>query len=365
MENTLYDVLGCDRKATAAEIRVAYLQRSREVHPDRTGDTSAEGQAAFQRVSAAFSVLSSTAARKEYDQTLLSVRAGGRRRRYDAELDESPEKSTKSSAPRRAAAPAPVLYVAEVGVDAFTGAAVVLRHIAHGDVRPLPPTAWHQVAVSCGTLLAGRTGGAASSLVEQFVWAATPRVRTLFGRGGGEGGSGRLSKEDVLRDGRPSTGIDSGIGNYTFFSLPLDGGTCGPVFAGGSTCKWLYGVACRLMGGRGGGGGGGSGGGAGALAVCALSSLPLHALLQVRLTAFSAVASATYLSQPRARNGADGSGVGVGGGGGGGGGGVGGGGEEGGGRGEGDDGMEDLLESLRAPVMLSEPTELLTFGECI
>jgi len=27
--------------------------------------------------------------------------------------------------------------------------------------------------------------------------------------------------------------------------------------------------------------------------------------------------------------------------------------------------MEDLLESLRAPVMLSEPTELLTFGECI
>ena len=243
MENTLYHVLGCDRKATAAEIRVAYLQRSREVHPDRTGDTSAEGQAAFQRVSAAFSVLSSTAARKEYDQTLLSVRAGGRRRRYDAELEESPEKSTKSSAPRRAAAPAPVLYVAEVGLDAFTGAAVVLRHIAHGDVRPLPPTAWHQVAVSCGTLLAGRTGGAASSLVEQFVWAATPRVRTLFGRGGGEGGSGRLSKEDVLRDGRPSTGIDSGIGNYTFFSLPLDGGvTGGPVLAGGSACKWLYGV---------------------------------------------------------------------------------------------------------------------------
>ena len=85
MENTLYDVLGCDRKATAAEIRVAYLQRSREVHPDRTGDTSAEGQAAFQRVSAAFSVLSSTAARN-----LATAVASDSPPRNDCTAAESP-----------------------------------------------------------------------------------------------------------------------------------------------------------------------------------------------------------------------------------------------------------------------------------
>jgi curved DNA-binding protein CbpA len=70
----LYAVLGVPATASASEIRQAYKAAALRLHPDRTGDTSANGQAAFQRVAAAYTVLSSEATRAEHDRNLMRGR---------------------------------------------------------------------------------------------------------------------------------------------------------------------------------------------------------------------------------------------------------------------------------------------------
>ncbi|KAH9519037.1 DnaJ sub C member 4 [Bulinus truncatus] len=67
-----YKVLGLDRSATAVEIRDAFISKSKECHPDRNVNKSAEHHQQFILVKEAYSVLSKPQARHIYDLTLQS-----------------------------------------------------------------------------------------------------------------------------------------------------------------------------------------------------------------------------------------------------------------------------------------------------
>ncbi|MGI8662565.1 MAG: J domain-containing protein [Acidimicrobiales bacterium] len=74
MPPSLYDVLGVSPRATAHELRAAYLELAREAHPDRWIDSAPEQR--------------KTAERRMQDATQAWQVLGdpGRRRRYDGEL---------------------------------------------------------------------------------------------------------------------------------------------------------------------------------------------------------------------------------------------------------------------------------------
>lgn len=71
-ERTYYDVLGVALTASDAEIRDAYRQRAREVHPDSAARISANASVQMAEISQAWSVLSIRARRRQYDESLLS-----------------------------------------------------------------------------------------------------------------------------------------------------------------------------------------------------------------------------------------------------------------------------------------------------
>lgn len=84
MAQSLYDILGVPKTATAAAIRKAYRKLARRHHPDvNPGDTKAED--AFKRVSAAYEVLSDDKKRGAYDEFGDASMAGG----FDADKARS------------------------------------------------------------------------------------------------------------------------------------------------------------------------------------------------------------------------------------------------------------------------------------
>jgi curved DNA-binding protein len=67
MAESLYEVLGVAKTASAEEMRKAYRKLARKHHPDvNPGDPSAEGT--FKKLAAAYEVLSDEAKRKAYDE---------------------------------------------------------------------------------------------------------------------------------------------------------------------------------------------------------------------------------------------------------------------------------------------------------
>lgn len=65
-----YEILGVDHLAGVGEIRAAYLQRALEVHPDKAGGSKTK----FQKLVAAFEVLSDGSLRSAYNKTLASTK---------------------------------------------------------------------------------------------------------------------------------------------------------------------------------------------------------------------------------------------------------------------------------------------------
>ncbi len=64
-----YEILGVDPKASAAEIRQAYLRLARERHPDRFADERQKAEAGefFKHLTEAFNTLGNERTRREYD----------------------------------------------------------------------------------------------------------------------------------------------------------------------------------------------------------------------------------------------------------------------------------------------------------
>jgi len=60
-----YAELGIRRSATAAEIKSAYREQAKRNHPDKTRDVAAQEK--FQRIAAAYEVLSDPETRSQYD----------------------------------------------------------------------------------------------------------------------------------------------------------------------------------------------------------------------------------------------------------------------------------------------------------
>lgn len=61
-----YDVLGVEKKASAAELKAAYRKKALEWHPDR--NKSSEAEAKFKEINEAYEVLSNADKRSAYDQ---------------------------------------------------------------------------------------------------------------------------------------------------------------------------------------------------------------------------------------------------------------------------------------------------------
>ncbi len=77
-DTDFYAVLGVAPTATDAEIKKAYKNLLRDLHPDRNpGDATAEER--FKKVSRAKEILADPATRKEYDEVRRLARAGGPR----------------------------------------------------------------------------------------------------------------------------------------------------------------------------------------------------------------------------------------------------------------------------------------------
>ena len=77
VEKDYYKALGVAKNANAADIKKAYRQLARELHPDKNpGDATAESR--FKEVSEAYDVLSDDSRRKEYDEARSLFAAGGR-----------------------------------------------------------------------------------------------------------------------------------------------------------------------------------------------------------------------------------------------------------------------------------------------
>ncbi|HJQ76560.1 MAG TPA: molecular chaperone DnaJ [Acidimicrobiia bacterium] len=76
VEKDFYEVLGVAESATPEEIKKAYRKLAQKHHPDANpGDTAAEDR--FKEISEAYSILSDTEQRKEYDQVRRLAATGG------------------------------------------------------------------------------------------------------------------------------------------------------------------------------------------------------------------------------------------------------------------------------------------------
>lgn len=76
-EKDFYQILGVDKNVSDADLKKTYRKLARKYHPDSNpGDTAAESR--FKEISEAYSVLSDSATRAEYDQ-VRAMGAGGAR----------------------------------------------------------------------------------------------------------------------------------------------------------------------------------------------------------------------------------------------------------------------------------------------
>ena len=196
MAETLYEILGVPKTASADTIRKVYRKLARRHHPDvNPGDTKAEE--AFKRVSAAYEVLSDEKKRSAYDEFGDASLAGGfdadkaraytqwqdTRQRRASQFDAGPIEFDFSDLFGRARGPerAPDLH-ATVQMDlrqAIHGAEVSLELPGQGTVRVrIPPGADNGSIIRiAGKGAPGSRGGPPGDLVIETEVLPHPRVR--------------------------------------------------------------------------------------------------------------------------------------------------------------------------------------------
>jgi len=138
MAETLYEILGVPKTASADAIRKAYRKLARRHHPEvNPGDSKAED--AFKRVSAAYEVLSDDKKRSAYDEFGDASLAGGfdadkaraytqwqdTRQRRASQFDEGPIEFDFSELFGRARGP-------QRGPDLHATAQMDLQQVIHG-----------------------------------------------------------------------------------------------------------------------------------------------------------------------------------------------------------------------------------------
>jgi DnaJ-class molecular chaperone len=202
MAESLYDIIGVAKTATADEIRKAYRKLARKHHPDvNPGDKRAEEQ--FKKVSAAYDVLSDDKKRAAYDEFGDDSLAGGfdpdkarayaaeqqrraRARTYAAHDDEGPIEFDFGEIFGRARGQAttmrgPDLH-ASLEMDlrqAVAGAEIALDVPGHGTVRVrIPPGADDGSVIRlAGKGAPGVGGGPPGDLVIETAVRPHPHVR--------------------------------------------------------------------------------------------------------------------------------------------------------------------------------------------
>ena len=68
---TFYNILGVEKKATLDEIKKSYRKLAIKYHPDRNLDNKEESEKIFKKISEAYSVLSDTQKKNQYDQCVV------------------------------------------------------------------------------------------------------------------------------------------------------------------------------------------------------------------------------------------------------------------------------------------------------
>lgn len=73
LQQNYYDLLKVDKKAEQAEIKAAYIELSKSLHPDKNPDNPNQHEE-FVKINKAYEILSKPLSRRDYDQTLITGR---------------------------------------------------------------------------------------------------------------------------------------------------------------------------------------------------------------------------------------------------------------------------------------------------
>ena len=97
-----YEALGVAHTASAKQIKSAYYEASKRLHPDRNPEGGISAHAEFARVTEAYEVLGDEARRRDYDQQELDLeRASDAGARGGSARARTPGPGTPSYRPRR------------------------------------------------------------------------------------------------------------------------------------------------------------------------------------------------------------------------------------------------------------------------
>jgi curved DNA-binding protein CbpA len=144
-----YEVLGVSRRASTEEIRRAYLDQARRLHPDARSAASADGAdrsgRAMQAVNEAWRVLRDPGRRRDYDRRLAGAPSGGSTRPYagaedafasDDALEPDPPEYVAAQLPETDLRPTRVADTALLVPAALLAAAVGLFVLAMVSFNP-------------------------------------------------------------------------------------------------------------------------------------------------------------------------------------------------------------------------------------
>jgi DnaJ-class molecular chaperone len=181
----LYDLLGVARTATTDELKSAWREAARRLHPDRNRDDPGATER-FSAVSAAWQVLSDPERRRQYDQY-----------GEDAASAFFHEAKVRRRAPTTMVHGADVEY--ELRLSVHEAARGGRKDLARGKPVPCPAcdgTGWRRAGRACSKCDAGMIGGKPTLAIPVPRHAQNGQVLRIVGAG--ESGTGRGARPGDL-----------------------------------------------------------------------------------------------------------------------------------------------------------------------